>query len=382
MPFQVGSIALHDDGQHLGSAKRDVADGVAALDANGWILALGNRIVFARDGSDNLYLNERTSAEGVCRWSRVGANDYVADLKVASVWDRIQTASMKDVVSGIAALGAGGQLLAPGPDIELTRNGSENIEVVERTSGDIVYRWTRIGANDYECRINCGGVACIIQNDSMKDIAGGIAGLDANVMLSPAVMYPCLEEYNNHLGATDNFTQTATAGNGVAAADAANHEMDLSSGAGAVGYATFNTKRTYTPSAEPLVANLLIQNIVNGAGGNRLTFLGLVGDWANVSVGHYAVISQEGDDSWAARSWDTANLESTAITALSNGDFVTIVVTTSVVYFFVNGALVATHSTYVPSGAMSLGGLTSCTPLAATGARQISIDMMGVKRWY
>lgn len=120
MPFQVGSIALHDDGQHLGSAKRDVADGVAGI-------------------------------------------------------------------------GPGGELLAPGPDLELTRDGSENIEVVERTSGNIVFRWTRVGVNDFECRVNCGGVACIIQNDSMKDIAGGIAGLDASALLGQA-LFPEIEK--------------------------------------------------------------------------------------------------------------------------------------------------------------------------------------------
>ena len=33
MPFQVGSVAVHDDVQHTGSAKRGLASGVASLDA-------------------------------------------------------------------------------------------------------------------------------------------------------------------------------------------------------------------------------------------------------------------------------------------------------------------------------------------------------------
>ena len=33
MPFQIGGVSLHDDGQHTGSAKRAVASGVASLDA-------------------------------------------------------------------------------------------------------------------------------------------------------------------------------------------------------------------------------------------------------------------------------------------------------------------------------------------------------------
>lgn len=33
MPLQIGSLAIHDDGQHTGSAKRGAASGIASLDA-------------------------------------------------------------------------------------------------------------------------------------------------------------------------------------------------------------------------------------------------------------------------------------------------------------------------------------------------------------
>ena len=56
----------------------------------------------------------------------------------------------RDVADGLAGLGPLGELLAPGSDLVLTRDGSENIELIERTSGEIVARWTRIGVDDYE----------------------------------------------------------------------------------------------------------------------------------------------------------------------------------------------------------------------------------------
>lgn len=99
-----------------------------------------------------------------------------------------QGSAKRDVVDGVAGLGPAGNVLAVGPDLELTRDVSENIEIVERTSGNIVFRWTRIGVNDFECRVNCGGVACIIQNDSMKDVAGGIAGLDGSIEIPVALL--------------------------------------------------------------------------------------------------------------------------------------------------------------------------------------------------
>lgn len=39
MPLQIGSISPHDDGQHLGSAKKGIANGVAELDAGGKVPA-------------------------------------------------------------------------------------------------------------------------------------------------------------------------------------------------------------------------------------------------------------------------------------------------------------------------------------------------------
>lgn len=72
------------------------------------------------------------------------------------------------------------------------------------------------------------------------------------------------EEYSNHLGATDDFTQTAVSAPGTATADATNHEMDLSTGTGAAGYAKFEGKKTWTPSIKPLIANFVLQNIVSG----------------------------------------------------------------------------------------------------------------------
>lgn len=112
-----------------------------------------------------------------------------------------QGSAKRDVVDGVAGLGPAGNVLAVGPDLELTRDGSDNIEIVERTSGNIVFRWTRVGVNDFECRVNCGGVACIIQNDGMKDVAGGIAGLDGSVELPLALIKTALTGKKTDLNA-------------------------------------------------------------------------------------------------------------------------------------------------------------------------------------
>lgn len=180
MPLSGGTAGAHDDAMHQGSSKRDVANGVAGIDGDGRVLAPGPAFSLTRDVADQLGFRERTSSEDFMYVKRDGADDYTAYILDGGSYYVLQHAGLKDIAGGIAALDAGGDLLAQGPDLHLVRDGSENIELIERTSGEIVARFTRLGVDDYEFRMHCGTVACVIQNDSMKDVANGIAGLDAS----------------------------------------------------------------------------------------------------------------------------------------------------------------------------------------------------------
>lgn len=62
--------------------ERDVANGIAALDANGDLQVKGEAILLTRDGSGYITVNERTSGEGVLRMRRYAANNY--DLTIQS----------------------------------------------------------------------------------------------------------------------------------------------------------------------------------------------------------------------------------------------------------------------------------------------------------
>jgi hypothetical protein len=90
---------------------------------------------------------------------------------------------MKDIANGIAGLDANGHVLAPGYRFTAARGAAEQITIRERTSDERAFRWIRIGANDYEARVNVGGVEKVVQHEGMKDVASGIAGLDASVKL-------------------------------------------------------------------------------------------------------------------------------------------------------------------------------------------------------
>ncbi len=380
MPLSGGTAGAHDDAMHQGSAKRDVVDGVAALDSSGFLLAVGAGIQFPRSGSDDVHIYERTSGEEAYAFHRTGANDYTFYIKESNVWKRFQTESMKDVNSGIAALDGGGNLLAPGNSITLARNVGDDLGLKERTSSENVYYIHRVAANDYIMYLMVGGVAVSVLTAAVKDVANGIAGLDANVLLPLALLPACLEEYINHLGAVDNFTETAVGGAGTATPDAANHEMDLVGPSGNVGSAIMRTKSQYTFGSQILVGSFLVQNIGVSDGAGRNFEIGFSDGFATGGAAQTALVYYDGTN-WYRKNANGLPGENAIISDISSGDTITIVATSSILRFFVNGISVATTATNIPTGAMNCGVAVDRRVGAGATNLTASVDMMSLRRY-
>lgn len=359
MPLSGGTAGAHDDAMHQGSAKRDVADGVAGLDSNGIVLAPGYGVMLTRSGLGNILIYERTSGEDALRLNRAGANDYIGAILSGGAHSTIQLENMKDAVSGIASLDASGHLLIPAYRIYAARGASGQVTFRERTSDERMMRLIRNGADDYEGRINVAGTEQRIL--TMRDL--------------------CVEEYSNHLGAVDNFTQTITGGNGTANTDAANHEMDLSTGLNIVGYGGFQTKSTYALATMPLVSNFVVQNLQASVGGNYRTMWGLKSDFTLSTIANCAVFDSPATGaSDYVKSQNGGAIESTAITPVANGDLLTIVATTTSIMFFVNGVLVGTHTAEIPAANLRVGAVIHATSGGISTAGLASVDMMSMKR--
>lgn len=188
MPLSGGTAGAHDDSSHQGSSKRDVAGGVAGLDTGGDLLAQGPDLHLVRDGANNIELMERTSGEIVARFTRIGVDDYEFRTHCGAVACIVQNDSMKDVVNGIAGLDSLGNLLIVGYQIYLARDGSDNIVIRERTSGENTTYWNRLGVNDYvQYILESAGYSRVL-TESLKDAANGIAGLDASALIPLSLM--------------------------------------------------------------------------------------------------------------------------------------------------------------------------------------------------
>lgn len=195
MPLSGGTSGAHDDSMHQGNAKRDTVEGLAGLDAGGHVLAPGYRFTAARGAAEQITIRERTSDERAFRFIRVGVNDYEARVNVGGVEKVVQHAGLKNVANGIAALDAAGALLVPGSKIYYTRDGSDDVHIFERTSDEEAYAFHRVGADDYTFFVKESNVWKQMQTESMKNVANGIAGLDASVKLLDNEMPGILDRY-------------------------------------------------------------------------------------------------------------------------------------------------------------------------------------------
>ena len=259
-------------------------------------------------------------------------------------------------------------------------NSSGTISVIDGTAAATSY------ANDYDLETNNAILLAEVYVPATDTTIEDAQITDKQILsfmeeIEDSIFSIGLEEYSNHLGATDNFTETNTSGNGTASADTTNHEMDLSSGITIVGHGDFITKKTFTIGSKPLVFNAIIQNYVAGAAGHRRIRLGFSTVFGVATPSNVAMFYHY-DGTWYAATASSDSWTNTVISALAGGDIVTIVATSSIVVFYVNGVVVATHTTNIPSAALYAGATALADASGVTTATSISIDMMGVKVYH
>ena len=259
-------------------------------------------------------------------------------------------------------------------------NSSGTISVIDGTAAATSY------ANDYDLETNNAILLAEVYVPATDTTIEDAQITDKQILsfmeeIEDSIFSIGLEEYSNHLGATDNFTETNTSGNGAASADTTNHEMDLSSGITIVGHGDFITKKTFTIGSKPLVFNAIIQNYVAGAAGHRRIRLGFSAVFDVTTPSNVAMFYHY-DGTWYAATASSDSWTNTVISALAGDDIVTIVATSSIVVFYVNGVVVATHTTNIPSAVLYSGAGAIVDAAGATTATSISIDMMGIKAYH
>lgn len=217
-----------------------------------------------------------------------------------------------------------------------------------------------------------------VEKQSNKGIAGGYAGLDAGSDVDILQMRPFVDYYSNHLGAVDNFTETIVSGTGSATTDATNHMMGLNSGTGAGShYAIWQTKRAYTLGTNPIVANFIVQSLTYG---DMVPSQHIGFDQSFSGNNDKAEFLYDFELGWTVV---TGNLgtdyEYNNISSPSNGDLLTIILTSTKALYFKNGTLLATHTDYIPASPIHVGAYVR--ELNNSVATTVGIDMMSIANY-
>lgn len=95
----------------------------------------------------------------------------------------------RDSAGGVAGLDGSGDIMAPGGRIYLRRSGSDDMAIVERTSGEFSFYLHRLSSNTYQAFIKVGGVWVECLHYGNKGVANGIAGLDASAEITSRLAY-------------------------------------------------------------------------------------------------------------------------------------------------------------------------------------------------
>jgi len=219
-----------------------------------------------------------------------------------------------------------------------------------------------------------------------KGMQNGYCELDNNghvpserlPLITPSDM--CIEEYSNHLGTTDNFTQTITSGNGNSITNVINHSMNINGGALSYGYAGFQSKKSWTLTSSPIIINFIIQNIVFGSGNYRYGYYGLKNNFTTETPFNVVGFWQHTNNTWWTITGNNNTYTSLTVT-ITNGDILTIIITNSKASFYVNGLFIRNHTAVMSGitaplklGASISGDNPVTTPMSS------SIDYMSIQK--
>lgn len=98
------------------------------------------------------------------------------------------------------------------------------------------------------------------------------------------------------------------------------------------------------------------------------------------SPSQIAAFQKTDADAWYATTRDGISTTDTTGLSISDGDILNIILTSSSAKFFVNGTLVATHTTNLPTGALKFGSSVRAIQAPTTAASH-SVDFMSIKRY-
>lgn len=269
---------------------------------------------------------------------------------------------------GVAPLDATGDIYTTSPQLLLTRDVSSDVFVRERTSDEIILQVRRTAANTFTLYNNDIAGGKIIQDSSMKNVASGIAGLDAQLLVGSAGILA----FNLLKIASANIMNITAAGGTVTFDNAAGTlKLDTPAPGDDV---RCEEKDTIALSLLPRVSIFRV-NAFTVSGAVSIMGFGFSTGAGFPNNHRVAVITNNGGANWYFETYGGVATTQTAIATPVAGDVYVIYATSARCMLWRNGAHVVTHTTNIPTAAVGRA-VDVTNPAPAGGGNTITIGFM------
>lgn len=195
----------------------------------------------------------------------------------------------------------------------------------------------------------------------------------------------CIQRYDNHQGNIDNFIITAAVGSGSATEDAGAHRMNLLSGLTANNYGAYYSTSQYVIGAYHTVFNCVLSAIAVGTLNTEKAYIGFFNTLS--APANAIAFFWDVDEQWYCRtaSQTSGATTDTLIADVVSNDHLSIIAFVRdglpQVKFYVNGVLVATHTTNIETVfAMNFGVFARCV-VNAIANKDVKIDYVSFEKY-
>jgi hypothetical protein len=165
----------------LTEANKDVANGVAALDASGYLLSPSHVLSMVRSATgDDIYIRDRTSNDLAFRLHRFGTTDFEAYVNDAGTWRRLLRENEIGTANGVAGISASGNLINPGSIIASYRGAGKTLQFYDLTDNNGVLKFERHDTLDWDAYVQNNGSYRRLLRKNEVGASGGVVAINAD----------------------------------------------------------------------------------------------------------------------------------------------------------------------------------------------------------
>lgn len=226
-----------------------------------------------------------------------------------------------------------------------------------------------------------------LEDKNDKNIGNGYVGLNVSGYIPPTVFTPCSEKYYTHdCNYISGFMKVVTDSYGQYSTNLTSHTIMLVATTNG-GNSIYQSKKYWVPSSHPIILTAQVCGMVSGDSLILVNSFRMIGFNDNFGYAvpnvptRVAEFIEDANTGWYTYTANNASRTSTEIPEIHNNDIISIYLETSKAIFSVNGTVVSTHTTNMPTSSVYTGAAIYDTSIDPDPPVRMSIDMFNLERY-